>query len=243
MELSRGTSGHAARGNRTLVIMAKAPRAGNVKTRLIRRLPVSAVTDFYLCLLDDTIALARSLEGTRVAIVCPGPDVEELLPLAGEGIQIVPQEGSGLAAGLASAFARFASSANQRVIAFNSDSPHLPPAVLADAFHALERCDIVVGPSDDGGYYLVGAKTSHPELFIKDVMGTTNAYEALLDRARALGLSVRVTEPFYDIDESGDFERLSVELERNPERAVKTAAWLREWNRAKSDAARHGGKK
>jgi glycosyltransferase A (GT-A) superfamily protein (DUF2064 family) len=129
-------------------------------------------------------------------------------------------------------FNHFATSGQQRVIAFNSDSPHLPPLVLQTAFDVLEVRDLVVGPTHDGGYYLVGAKASHSDLFASDGMGTANALEALLTRARALGLSVHLADPFYDIDVESDLTRLAAELLRSPARAPRTAAWLKQWGQA-----------
>ena len=75
----------------------------------------------------------------------------------------------------------------------------LPASILESAFDVLDTCDLVVGPTHDGGYYLVGAKASHPDLFTSDGMGTANALEALLTRARALGaFCIHLTDPFYD---------------------------------------------
>src|ERR1700680_579730 len=117
--------------DRVLVIMAKAPRPGAVKTRLTPSLSPAAVTAFYCCLLDDTLALARSLRDVEVAIMSPDTDVNELAQLAGSDARIVAQKGEGLAAGLTSVFAHFAEghqrdAHQRRFIAFNSDSPHLP---------------------------------------------------------------------------------------------------------------------
>ena len=229
MGSSSENSAHSPGGERTLVVMARAPRPGMVKTRLALSLPVEAVTELYRCLLDDTIALARSLGTVEVAIMCPVSDVEELKRLA-DGV--VGQKGDGLAAGLTSVFAHFAASGRQRVVAFNSDSPHLPASVLRNAFEALIGHDVVVGPTHDGGYYLVGAKTAHPGLFDNDGMGTHGALEALLARARALRLSVGFTEPFYDIDVEDDLARLAAELRLAPARAPRTAVWLKQWRQA-----------
>src|SRR5260221_9778018 len=215
-----------ARDN-VLVIMAKAPRPGAVKTRLTPSLPLQAVTEFYRCLLGDTLALARSLGGVEIAIMCPDSDVNELARLAGHGARVVAQKGEGLAAGLTSVFAHFAESQQRRIIAFNSDSPHLPRSVLEEAFEALASHDTVVGPTYDGGYYLVGAKAFHPTLFTGDGMGTSSALERLLSRARALELSVGFTPPFYDIDLVDDLTRLAAELRLAPARAPRTAAWLK----------------
>ncbi len=215
--------------DRVLVIMAKAPRPGAVKTRLAPSLPPGAVTSFYCCLLDDTLALARSLGDVDVAIMCPDADVNELAVIAGNRASVVAQSGNGLAAGLTSVFAHFTDDRPRRTIAFNSDSPHLPRRVLEDAFDTLAAHDMVVGPTHDGGFYLVGARASLPALFAPDGMGTSRALERLLSRARALGLSIGFADPFYDIDVADDLTQLAAELRRAPARAPRTAAWLREW--------------
>ncbi len=217
---------------RTLVIMAKAPKLGSVKTRLAESLSLQAVTELYRCLLNDTIALAQALDHVEIAIMCPPSDVEDLSRAVAKTVCIVPQTGQGLAAGLASVFTHFATPGHQRVLAFNSDSPHLPASVLESAFDVLQACDLVVGPTHDGGYYLVGAKASHPGLFASDGMGTANALEALLTRARAQGLSVHLADPFYDIDVEGDLTQLAAELRLAPARAPQTAVWLKQWGQA-----------
>jgi uncharacterized protein len=222
--------------DRVLVIMAKAPRPGAVKTRLAPSLSVEAVTAFYRCLLDDTLALARSLGDVEVAIMCPDSDVQDLAQLAGENATVVAQKGKGLAAGLTSVFAHFAEGQPRRTIAFNSDSPHLPPSILEDAFETLAAHDVVVGPTHDGGYYLVGAKASHPTLFAHDAMGTNSALETLLSRAQALELSVGFADPFYDIDVAADLTRLAAELRLTPTKAPRTARWLRDWELSATQA-------
>jgi len=218
--------------NRTLVIMAKAPRAGSVKTRLTANLSPQQATELYACLLNDTIALARTLHQVEIAIMCPESDVEDLSRSVTGAVPVVPQTGRGLAAGLTSVFAHFTNSGSRRVVAFNSDSPHLPASMLENAFDVLESSDLVVGPTHDGGYYLVGAKASHPALFEDDGMGTTSALEALMARARKLQLLTRFTDSFYDIDVASDLTRLAEELRLAPARAPRTAAWLNEWARA-----------
>lgn len=240
MKRSSRTVEHLPNQNCTLVIMAKAPKPGMVKTRLTRSLPVPAVTALYRCLLDDTVALAQSLSGVEVAIMCPAPDIDEVSCLVGNAVQVVGQKGEGLAAGLTSVFAHFAVG-HGRVIAFNSDSPHLPASVLENAFKVLAAHDVVVGPTHDGGYYLVGAKAVHPELFEGDGMGTTNALEALLARARVLELSTGFTDRFYDVDVADDLTRLASELKLTPARAPRTAAWLAEWGEAVAQLRPHTG--
>lgn len=202
-----------------------------VKTRLNPSLPSPAVTALYRCLLEDTVALARSLTNVETAVMCPEADKEELAALLGHAVQIVAQKGEGLAAGLTSVFRHFTAD-GRHVIAFNSDSPHLAPSVLDRAFDILATHDVVVGPTHDGGYYLVGATCAHPALFESNGMGTQSALDNLLIRAKDLELSTGFTESFYDIDVADDLIHLARDLRLAPARAPRTAAWFVEWERA-----------
>src|SRR3981189_4012546 len=241
MESSSQTTMSISRPNRTLVIMAKAPKPGMVKTRLTGGLPPPAVTSLYLCFLEDTLALAKSLTSVEVAVMCPESDQDELAHLVGNTVQVVAQKGEGLAAGLISVFRHFTAAGRQHVIAFNSDSPHLPPSVLESAFEILAAHDVVVGPTHDGGYYLVGAKAAHPALFESDGMGTRSALDRLLARTKELELSTGFTEPFYDIDVANDLILLARELRLPPPRAPTTAGGARELRRAPPKAPRTAG--
>src|SRR5437016_13064022 len=108
MKSSRETAVPSSGSDRVLVIMAKAPRPGSVKTRLASSLSPAAVAAFYCCLLDDTLTLARSLGDVEVAIMCPDWDVNELARVAGIEARVVAQQGERLAACLASELAHFA---------------------------------------------------------------------------------------------------------------------------------------
>ena len=229
MESASQTTVRFSRPNRTLVIMAKAPKPGKVKTRLTESLPSAAVTALYRCLLEDTVALATSLTSVDVAVMCPEADQEELAQLLGNRVKVVAQKGEGLAAGLNSVFQHFSAAGQRQVIAFNSDSPHLAPSVLDSAFEILATHDVVVGPTHDGGYYLVGAKAVHPTLFESDGMGTRSALDRLLTRTKDLELSTGFTEPFYDIDVANDLILLARELRLAPAKAPRTAGWFGEW--------------
>jgi len=244
MESSNHNNARSHGKDCTLVVMAKAPRHGMVKTRLAQSFPVEAVTELYRCFLHDTIGLARSLGKVDVAIMCPASDVEELKRLAQiqGAVEVVAQKGLGLAAGLTSVFAQFTANDRQRVVAFNSDSPHLPASVLENAFNALVEHDMVVGPTHDGGYYLVGARAAHPALFDGDGMGTKSALEILLARARGMQLSVALTDPFYDVDVESDLARLAAELRLAPARAPRTAIWLEQWRQAVTQLRTSSGK-
>ena len=217
-----------------VVIMAKAPRAGVVKTRLAGAYPARDVVQLTDCMLRDTLALVEQLPRVHVAVMCPSEDVAVIEARLPAGVHVVGQRGNGLAAGLVSVFERFVPDF-RRVVAVDSDSPHLPLVSLQSAFDLLETNEVVVGPTEDGGYYLVGASAMHPRLFDLAPLGTGNARDALVANARALGLSVAFTEAGYDVDVPADLRRLAAELRIEPARAPRTAALLASW-RPGSDA-------
>jgi uncharacterized protein len=208
--------------------MAKAPRLGHVKTRLADSLPPEGILELYKCLIEDTIQLARSVTIDALAIVCPSSDVADLSGWLSD-IEIVAQEGNGLAAGLVSAFRTFVGLGYRRVIALDGDSPQIPPETLEQAFRLLESNDVVVGPTSDGGYYLVGATAPHSALFEDHGMGTGSALDSLLASAQKLSLKTALTEVAYDVDQGSDLTRLAHELERYPSRAPRTARWMASW--------------
>ena len=211
-----------------VVVMAKAPREGFVKTRLTGVYPAREVVRLSECMLGDTVALVQTLSGVHVAVMCPSGDVDAIERCLPGGVQVVGQHGHGLAAALASVFERFLPDF-RRVVAVDSDSPHLPTVRLQSAFELLEANDVVVGPTEDGGYYLVGASAMHPHLFDPAPLGTDGARNSLLENARRLGLSVAFTDACYDVDLPADLRRLAAELHIEPTRAPRTAALLASW--------------
>src|SRR5437879_8863783 len=131
--------------------MAKAPREGFVKTRLNGAYRPCDVVQLSDCMLRDTLALVQALSRVHVAVMCPSEDVPDIEARLPAGVHVVGQRASGLAAALVSAF-EFVPDF-RRVVAVDSDSPHLPLAILETAFDRLETNDVVVGPTEDGGYY------------------------------------------------------------------------------------------
>lgn len=222
-----------------VAIVAKAPRDGLVKTRLLGALPPGDVVRLAECMLHDTVALARSLAGVHAAVVCPPGDASALSAIVPPDVQVIAQDGSGLAAALASAFRRLVGAGFSRVVALDADSPHLPPRVLREALARLDEVELVVGPTEDGGYHLVGASRDHPRLFDGAPLGSSSAFAALCERARALGLSIALVDRCYDVDVPEDLERLAADLRLDPSRAPRTAALLSSLRR-RSDATSDG---
>lgn len=229
-------AGGVGGAGRALVVMAKAPRVGHVKTRLNGAVPPAEVVRLSECMLRDTLDLARSLPGVHVAVMCPPDDVAPLASML-PGVEVVAQDGTGLAAALTSVFRRFVAAGFSRVIALDADSPHLPAAILDAAFGSLDEEDLVVGPTEDGGYYLVGASAAHSGLFDAAALGTSSACDALRHSARARSLSVATARVWYDVDVEADLLRLAAELRDEPARAPRTAALLASWERERCGGA------
>src|SRR5262249_3235433 len=207
------------------VVMAKAPREGFGKTRLTGAVSARAraVAQLAECMLRDPLALVQSLTGIHVAVMCPPEDVADIETRLPAEVQVVGQRGKGLAAGLVSVFERFVPDF-RRVVAVDSDSPHLPRAIRQSAFDLLDTTELAVGPTADGGYHWAGASARPPHLFGPAPLGPSNERDALLANARTLGLSVALPEVCYDVDVPADLRRLAAELRRDPTRAPRTAA-------------------
>jgi rSAM/selenodomain-associated transferase 1 len=214
--------------DRVLAIMMKAPRQGCVKTRLATVYSAEQILTLYRALVEDTIDLARVM-GVRTVAICPADDGPALSMWLPRDVAVLAQRGEGLGAGLRSTFELLCAPSLRRVIAFNADSPHLPASALESAFAALATDDLVVGPCDDGGYYLVGAKRPHPGLFETNALGRDSACATLLAEAARQGLRLRLGAQHYDIDLPDDVMKLARELSAEPSRAFRTAAILATW--------------
>ncbi len=195
---------------RLLLIMAKAPRPGAVKTRLCPPLTPGLAADLYRAFLRDTLALARALPDTAVGVVHP-PSTDDwpLRALLPPGVLLWPQEAGGLGSGLDGAFAGAFARGYRRVVVMSSDSPTLPVAALEEAFAALDAHDVVLGPTDDGGYYLIGLDRPRPRLFEAITWSTAAVYAQTLERAAESGLRVHATTPWHDVDTVADLAALA----------------------------------
>lgn len=200
-----------------VVIMAKAPFPGVCKTRLARHVGPERAAALYQRFLLDTIDLARQVPGAQVSAVCPDAAhlrvLRELLP---KEVRVEAQEGEGLLAGLASAFASHYRRGFRRIVLVDGDSPTLPPERISEALRVLADHDVVLGPCDDGGYFLIGARAPRPELFAGVSYRGETICAQTAARARELGLSVAFTSPWYDVDTREDFDRLLAELRTDP---------------------------
>jgi rSAM/selenodomain-associated transferase 1 len=213
-----------------LIVVAKEPVPGLTKTRLCPPFTPEAAAEFYHCLMLDTLALMARLEGVDHTVAyAPSSAHGYFQNLAPNGFRLIPQEGANLGERLANALSHHLDLGYQRVVIMNSDGPTLPLACLAEAFSALEDADITLGPSRDGGYYLIGMKRLHAHLFQAIAWSTEQVFAQTLARCRRLGLSVYQLPEWYDIDVGADLEWLDRDLARNPEAAPRTRTFLEQW--------------
>jgi uncharacterized protein len=211
-----------------LAVMAKAPRPGAVKTRLCPPLAPREAAALARAFLRDTIAKVRLVQGvTPVVAYTPDSERERLGRLA-PGLELVPQRGTDLGARMRATLAMLLASGHRAAIAIGSDTPTLPAAVLAQAVeHIVSRdVDVVVGPAEDGGYYLIGVRADHATLF-DDVPWSTGAVlQVTRRRAAGAGLRCALLPEWFDVDTPDDLARLRTALAEAPDAAPATSRFL-----------------
>jgi rSAM/selenodomain-associated transferase 1 len=196
-------------------IMAKAARQGQVKTRLCPPLSPPQAAELYRCFLLDKIAQVNALtEAMPVISYSPADARAWFEPLTPAHFTLVPQLGNDLGARLLSTFERLFHLGYTQVLAIDSDTPTLPTVFLAHALEHLARpaTDVVLGPTEDGGYYLIGLRQPYPQLFANMPWSTTHVLPETLRRSAAEGLQVTCVEAWFDIDTPADLARLTASL-------------------------------
>jgi len=217
-------------GNNALLIMAKRPTPGRTKTRLVPPLSPQQAAALYECFLRDTIELVRQVPGVRPVIAYVPPGEQAYFAELAPDFEYYQQEGPDLGARLDNGLTHYLGLGYRQVAAINSDGPTLPPAYLAAAFEEPGRkADVVLGPSDDGGYYLIGLKHPAPRLLREVRMSTPHVTTDTLALAAEEGLKVALLPAWYDVDDAQSLARLQAELATAPpEVAPQTQAFLRE---------------
>lgn len=198
-------------------IMAKKPQVGKTKTRLSPALTQQEAVALYEALLKDTVALVAELHWADLTIAITPPGSREYFEsIAPVGTLLLPVEGKNIGKCLSKATETLFSLGYRKVLALNSDGPSVPPEYLVQAARYLDEADIVLGPGHDGGYYLVGMTSPHPELFEDIDWSTERVLPQTLERARRLGLRPALTPQWYDVDTPADLARFEVELIQLP---------------------------
>jgi hypothetical protein len=214
-----------------LLIVAKRPVPGQTKTRLTPPLSAEQAAALYECFLRDSLDLIRRTPGVQPVLVYLPPDAAAYFAALAPDFDRVPQEGPDLGCRLDNALTRYLQSDYGMVAVMNSDGPTLPVACLTAAFDSLRNgADVVLGPADDGGYYLIGLKRPAPRLLREVRMSTAHVTADTLALAAEEGLSVALLPTWYDVDDSASLARLATELSTAPpDVAPHTRALLTRW--------------
>ena len=198
-----------------LAVMAKAPRPGRVKTRLSPPLTLVQTAALNKCFLMDTTANLATIPGAA-GLISYTPVGDEALfnGLLPDTFALVPQRGDGFGERLLAAAEDILALGYGAVCLIDSDSPTVPAAAYYQAVEALARPGdrVVLGPSHDGGYYLIGLKQPHPQPFDRITWSTASVCEETLDRCRAAGIEVVTLPTWYDVDDAATLAVLQAEL-------------------------------
>ncbi len=212
-------------GRDSLIVFAKEPVQGKVKTRLHTGIEPSEATDLYTAFLFDSLSQYGRL----------GPDVRlyvssetaEVGPIVGYDGPVRKQHGRDLGSRMQHAFAETFRAGYERIVIIGTDHPSLPDDFIAFAFQTLSTVEsIVIGPADDGGYYLLGMNQFYPQLFEGMTFSREDVFDQTVDRAATTNAELTILPPWYDVDTPQALQRLLEDLPPNSETAPRTRAVL-----------------
>ncbi len=216
-----------AAGRCALAVMAKAPRAGKVKTRLSPPLTLAESAALNICFLRDTTANLNTISGTD-GLICYTPIGDEvafegLLP---DSYKLIPQRGEIFGDRLLAAAEDILACGYSSVCLIDSDSPTVPAGAFEQAVAALSQPGdrIVLGPSHDGGYYLIGMKAAHTAPFDRISWSTDAVAEQTRERCREASLDLVELPLWYDVDDGETLAVLRAELLTNTRPPFATLA-------------------
>ncbi len=196
-----------------LVVMAKAPVVGTVKTRLHGALGAERATELYRCMLRDTISTVQQVCDERASVepvLCysPAADLAAFSGIVGHW-RAIPQRGDDLGERLANCLRDLFDARMDATAIIGADSPTLPARHVLAAFDALDDgANVVLGPTRDGGYYLFASDGPHVGMFERVPWSTEAVFDVSCARAKALDLHLSVIETWYDVDEPSDLAGL-----------------------------------
>ncbi len=198
------------------VMMAKAPQAGDVKTRLCPPLSFEAAAALYRGFLLDTAAKIATLQSVQPVIsYAPASGRQFFAGIVPDWLRL-PQSGQDLGDRMGNCFTQLFTQGYDYVLLTGSDLPTLPLCIFQQAMQlgTSSRADVILGPSEDGGYYLIGLRTPCPALFEAMTWSTPNVLAETVGRAAGLGLRIAYLPTWYDIDTPADLARLQTALTR-----------------------------
>ena len=205
-----------------LIVFAKAPVPGQVKTRLTSVLTEDEAARLYTAFLQDALDQYTAL-GADVRLYWSSP--LDVVPddFTQADVHAFVQQGKGLGARMQRAFLETFAAGYERVVIIGTDHPTLPSAFIEEAFRALrEPLSVAIGPSEDGGYYLLGMNEFYPQLFAGMRYSHADVFRETLARARGTSAVLTMLPVWYDVDTPGALRRLRADLEDADVRAPHT---------------------
>ncbi|HXG85552.1 MAG TPA: TIGR04282 family arsenosugar biosynthesis glycosyltransferase [Pyrinomonadaceae bacterium] len=215
---------------RAVIIMAKVPRAGNVKTRLQPFLTPEQSADFAECLMRDTIEKVKNLQNQLIIAYSPLKERKFFDKFSLVETLFVEQKGINLGEKMFNAF-EFAFGRNaDSAVMIGTDSPTFPVEFIERAFAHLEKSDAVLGKTSDGGFYLIGLRRLKMEIFENVEWSSPQTFEQTKENIRRAGLKLKETPEWFDVDEPADLEKLREDFAQNQDLrliAPQTFEWMR----------------
>ena len=214
-----GSIGQKGEHRCALGVMAKAQVPGKVKTRLVPPLTDLEAATLGACFLRDTIkSIARAADVSKnadgVVVYTPADAESAFADLIPDNFHLLRQRGASLGERLFNATKDLLSRGFQSVCLVNADSPTLPCAYLCEAVARLSRAGdrLVLGQADDGGYYLIGLKLAHAQLFERIAWSTSQVFAQTIERAAEISLEIELLPAWYDVDDAAALRKLCAEL-------------------------------
>ena len=220
---------------RAVIIMTKVPTAGNVKTRLQPFLSSDECTALSEAFLQDAVNKAKSVCENVILAYSPQAEMDSLSSLLPAESIFVEQTGNDLGEKMFNAFAFAFGQKSDAVVMIGTDSPTIPFDFIEQAFEFLEtNSDVVLGKTEDGGFYLIGLRKLEKAIFESVAWSSTETFEQVFENIHRLRLHLREVPSWYDVDEREDFEKLREEILHNKNaqrRAPETYDLIRKWEK------------
>ena len=217
----------------SLIIFAKSPIPGKVKTRLIPHITPIEAAELYKAFVADIIGNTHKLKCGQVTIAYTPSNAEDTFrSICNQSVNYLPQNGDNLGERMKNAFMYSFEKGSKRTVIIGTDSPTLPLSYIRDAFDALNEVPVTIGPTFDGGYYLIGLSERNDTIFDGVDWSTSRVFSQTLTRTQELNKQLCVLPPWYDVDTSDNLEFLrshilSMKMSGNSELPNNTMQFLK----------------
>jgi len=211
---------------KVIIIMAKVPIAGTVKTRLQPFFSAEQSAMLAECFLRDTVNKAKFLSNELIIAYTPIEKLDVLLAILSNEQIFIEQIGASLGDKMFHAFEFAFSQYSDAVVMIGTDSPTFPTQFITQAFEMLSESDAVLGETTDGGFYLIGLRKLKKGIFETVEWSSPKTFEQTRRNAENLGLKLSLLPNWYDVDTPDDLKRLKKDLSKNPSIAPKTFEFL-----------------